>query len=207
MKRASMSKTIRMSAEERREQILQTALDVFAEKGFSGARTKEIASRASISETLIYKHFNTKEELYTAAVAHLFKGHPMHEEMREPLGRGDDEALLYSIALHMIIHSSEDPRIVRLHLYQMLDEPPGPFKTHNEEGDVVNLLADYVKRRMDDGDFIQGDPVFVAKLFHYTVFMAVVDRFFPLVEGKLEMDDQTLARELVQCFLNGQLVR
>lgn len=202
-----MSNKKRMSAEERREQILETASDVFAEKGFSGARTKEIASRAGISETLIYKHFSTKEELYASAIMHLHSGHPMHEDMREPLARGDDEALLYSIALHMIVHTSEDPRIVRLHLYQMLDEPPGPVKSHSQAGGVVGMLSEYFKGRMDDGSFIKGDPVFVAKLFLYMVFMAVVDRYFPLVEGDLDMDDESLARELTKCFLKGQLVR
>jgi AcrR family transcriptional regulator len=52
---------------ERRGQIIDATLELFAEKGFSGTKTREIAERAGISETLIFQHFKTKGDLYRAA--------------------------------------------------------------------------------------------------------------------------------------------
>ncbi|MDE2180434.1 MAG: helix-turn-helix transcriptional regulator, partial [candidate division NC10 bacterium] len=58
----------RLSAEERRQQIVDAAVDLFSRKGFRGTRTREIAEAAGISEAMIYRHFATKRELYSAII-------------------------------------------------------------------------------------------------------------------------------------------
>lgn len=59
---------------DRRQMILEAALDVFAERGFEGATTKEIAARASVTHGLIYFYFASKEELFQAAFEHTLRG-------------------------------------------------------------------------------------------------------------------------------------
>ncbi len=56
----------KLSTPRRREIILRSAHAVFTEKGFSGATTKELARVAGISEALLFRHFPTKEALYSA---------------------------------------------------------------------------------------------------------------------------------------------
>lgn len=51
-----------------RERILSGARQLFAEKGFDGATTAEIARRAGIAEGTIYRHFESKKELFIACV-------------------------------------------------------------------------------------------------------------------------------------------
>lgn len=58
----------RISSSERRESILNAARTIFVRQGFSGARTKDIAAEARINEALIYRHFESKDELFDAAV-------------------------------------------------------------------------------------------------------------------------------------------
>jgi len=55
-----------------RERILAAALEVFAERGFDGAHTREIAERAAANLGLIKYYFNDKERLWKAAVARAF---------------------------------------------------------------------------------------------------------------------------------------
>lgn len=55
-----------------RERILAAALGVFAERGFDGARTREIAERAGANLGLIKYYFNDKEQLWKAAVERAF---------------------------------------------------------------------------------------------------------------------------------------
>ena len=55
-----------------RERILAAALDVFAERGFDGARTREIAERADANLGLIKYYFDGKEQLWKAAVTRAF---------------------------------------------------------------------------------------------------------------------------------------
>src|SRR5829696_5374111 len=58
----------RISGDERRESILQLTSRAFAERGYDGVRTTELAESAGVSEALIYQHFRTKAELYRTAV-------------------------------------------------------------------------------------------------------------------------------------------
>ncbi|HWB65636.1 MAG TPA: helix-turn-helix domain-containing protein [Mycobacteriales bacterium] len=72
----------RVTAPERRESILAAAREVFLESGLAGARTKEIADRAGINEALIYRHFRSKDELFTEAIVD-----PLAVAIRHYLGR------------------------------------------------------------------------------------------------------------------------
>ncbi len=56
----------RLTGAERRDQILSCARYVFAQDGYDGARTADIAERAGVSERLMYKHFQGKRELFIA---------------------------------------------------------------------------------------------------------------------------------------------
>lgn len=58
----------RLSSSERRAAIVSTAMQLFAKNGFRGTTTREIASAVGVSEPVLYQHFTTKRELYTAIV-------------------------------------------------------------------------------------------------------------------------------------------
>lgn len=57
-----------MPAPERRRLIIEAAKQVFMTRGLVGARTKDIAAAAGVNEALIYRHFDSKEEIFAAAV-------------------------------------------------------------------------------------------------------------------------------------------
>jgi AcrR family transcriptional regulator len=63
----------RLTAEERRESILDAALTEFAECGYAGTSTEDIAKRAGISQPYLFRLFGTKKELYIASVARCFR--------------------------------------------------------------------------------------------------------------------------------------
>ena len=48
----------------RREKLLEAATEVFAERGYEGARVEQIADVAQVSPGLLYRHFEGKQELY-----------------------------------------------------------------------------------------------------------------------------------------------
>jgi AcrR family transcriptional regulator len=59
----------RLTAEERRTAILDSALAVFSERGFHSASIDDIASEAGVSKALIYEHFASKQELHADLIA------------------------------------------------------------------------------------------------------------------------------------------
>jgi AcrR family transcriptional regulator len=56
----------KLSADERRAAIIQAVRQVFAEKGFHGTTTRALAQAAGVSEALLFKHFPTKDALFSA---------------------------------------------------------------------------------------------------------------------------------------------
>lgn len=58
----------RLPRDERREQILAAARQVFIDKGYKGATTAEIAESAAISEVTLFRHFSSKQEIFMEAV-------------------------------------------------------------------------------------------------------------------------------------------
>ena len=68
-----MSTTTRSTAAVRREEVLDAAMIEFAEHGFEGASTEDIARRAGISQPYLFRLFGTKKELFKASVARCFR--------------------------------------------------------------------------------------------------------------------------------------
>jgi AcrR family transcriptional regulator len=60
----------RMTAEDRKAAIVRAVLPIFARKGFAETTTRQLAEAAGISEALLYKHFPSKESLYTEIQHH-----------------------------------------------------------------------------------------------------------------------------------------
>jgi AcrR family transcriptional regulator len=61
----------RLSGQDRRSSILSAATMMFAEHGFDGTRTLQIAQAAGVSEALLYRHFPSKLSLYRAVLRQL----------------------------------------------------------------------------------------------------------------------------------------
>ena len=59
---------VRMTRAERREQLIEVARSLFAERGVEGTSVEEIAAHAEVSKPVVYEHFGGKEGLYAVVV-------------------------------------------------------------------------------------------------------------------------------------------
>jgi len=57
-----------LPAEERRRQIVEAAREVFSRSSLQGARTRDLARAAGVNQATLYGHFDSKEELFAAAI-------------------------------------------------------------------------------------------------------------------------------------------
>src|SRR3546814_709558 len=69
---AEADRASRPSADPTRDRILDAALDLFSERSFDGATTREIAQRAGVTQPLLNYHYRSKDDLWRAAVDSLF---------------------------------------------------------------------------------------------------------------------------------------
>ncbi len=67
-----MTPTSRLSAGERRDEIVAAAMTEFAQTGYAGTSTEAIARRSGVSQPYLFQLFGTKKELFIAAVRHGF---------------------------------------------------------------------------------------------------------------------------------------
>lgn len=58
----------RMNKEDRREQILESALKIFVDKGYNGATTVDISKEAGISEVTLFRYFDSKKQIFMEAI-------------------------------------------------------------------------------------------------------------------------------------------
>ena len=146
----------RMTGENRRLQILRVAMRLFSQRGFRGTTTKEIALAAGVSEAMVFRHFATKEELYSAILDHKACVHetmdPLHV-VAKAVAAKDDVAVFEGLALEALNQHDCDPEFHRLLLHSALEEHElahmfwEKFVKH-----VYRTLRSYIRERQRDGD-------------------------------------------------------
>ena len=123
-----MKVAARMSADQRRAGIIKAVRSVFVEKGFHGTTTRELAQAAGVSEALLFKHFPSKEALYSAIQHSCFKreGAKMAERLDalEP-STSNLVFLVHHLVSHMLgerVPDDDERSFVRLILRSLMDE-------------------------------------------------------------------------------------
>lgn len=156
----------RLSAGERRAQLIDAALDVFARRGFVGATTKEIAEEAGVAEAIIFRHFPSKEALYAAVLDSRLASpdeQRRHAEMEALMERGDDEALIRSLLHNIHARYARDPRFERVVLFAALEGHQAGLARVGDMGrrPYQRAVRDYIARRQEAGALIPGHPAAV----------------------------------------------
>lgn len=113
--RATQAKASRRRAEPRlgtRERILAAALEVFAERGFEGATTRDIAARAGSNLGLIQYHFSGKERLWREAIGQMFGelDAALSQVVPAELERPEQLAGIIRVSVHFV---ARNPHFVR----------------------------------------------------------------------------------------------
>jgi AcrR family transcriptional regulator len=107
-----MGNVARLSADQRKQAIVDAVRDVFAEKGFDGTTTRELAKAAGVSEALLYKHFPSKESLYAAMLDACARG-PAFAQFKRILAVEPSTSTLvlmvYFTISHYVLQRPGDP--------------------------------------------------------------------------------------------------
>ena len=126
----------RMTAAERREQLIEIARTAFAERGFDGASVEEIAARAEVSKPVVYEHFGGKEGLYAVVVDREVRR--LLEMMQAALADGSARMLLEQAAIALLDYVEESADGFRI---LVRDSPLG-----SATGSYVSIMSDIASR-------------------------------------------------------------
>jgi AcrR family transcriptional regulator len=196
---------VRIPAEERRQQILDLATELFARQGFQGTTTRQIAQQVHVNEAIIFRHFPTKEELYWAVIENQIRIRAGRARLEARLAAGgSDREVLTAIAEELL---NRDVTLSRLLLFTALENHELThrfFRTHVTQ--YLELLSDFIRRGTAAGRFREVDPLLAAR-----GFLGMIVYHFQIQElfgGKQvqTFDPHHVSETLVDVWLRGMEV-
>jgi AcrR family transcriptional regulator len=200
----------RMTGDARREQILQAAISLFAQKGFRGTTTKEIGKVAGVSEAMVFRHFARKTDIYDA----ILSDKACHEGMRFPweedpviidaISRKDDFGVFYKLALNGLNKHQTDVAFMRLLFYSALEEHELAERFFGEfVARIYGFIGGYIEERQRDGAFREFEPKlavrsFLGMMIHHSLNNILWDKNRNLLNVTNEEAAENFARILLQ---------
>lgn len=202
----------RMSGDERREQIIATAVELFSKHGFSGTTTKKIAAAAGISEAMVFRHFATKDELYEAILHTKVCEGGEHQfpwegnlELHAAMERGDDENVFYLLAIRALEKHHADQRFMRLVFYSALEDHELARQfVHEFISRLYVFIGGYIEKRQKAGAMRELNPriavrAFMGMLIHHSLNNILWDKERKL----LNITNEEAAKNFAEILLKG----
>ncbi len=154
-----------MKSPDRRTHLLAAATELFADKGFHGTTTKEIAARAEVTESLIFRYFENKEALYRAVIEDYVENSrrpDWHDGIRDCMARNADADLIKALIAYVIEAYRTYPIMQRLVLYAILEgyHKEADRACHLPKALQKEVIA-YLQRRQKQGFLHPMDPAAV----------------------------------------------
>jgi AcrR family transcriptional regulator len=165
----------RLTAEARRQAVLDTACRVFSRSSYRGATTAEIAREAGISEPILYRHFGSKRDLYLACMDEAWGS---FRAVCEEALAGDPSRSLGAIADAYMVRGRKI-RVIDLWI-QGLDEASEDkliaAAVRKQIREVHDFFADVIRDGQEGGSIhADRDPVAEAWIFVAGGLLATID--------------------------------
>ena len=158
-----------------RDAIIEAAADVFARQGFPGARTDEIAALAAVSKQTLYKHFASKEQLFTQVVLNASgAAADLAASLLDtsPATAAQTRAALSALA-RRFVQTIIRPEVIQMRRLVIAEAErfPGMGRTYYAEGPerFTATIAPWLKNRMDASLLRPADPLLAAHHFTWLV--------------------------------------
>ena len=163
-------KTKRMAREDRHQELIHIACELFAEKGYDATTLKDIADRAGVSKALMSQHFESKDEIYMV----LFQQWAVESRyvIRFNLSGKSIMDTLHSVADLLIYHSEEASALAgrdALLEKAILSRPSMSVEIANVRRNGSDIVSDsilpLIRLGQASGELRDGDPHTLADLF------------------------------------------
>lgn len=129
----------RLSADERRESVLEAAIAEFAVRGLHGTSTEGVARRAGISHPYLFRLFRTKKDLFLAVVERVFAR--TLATFEAAAGASSGRAVLPAMgAAYIELLRDRDMLLIQLHAYAACADPDVRTAVRRGYGEIYELV-------------------------------------------------------------------
>jgi len=165
----------RLSAQDRRQAVLDTACRIFFKKSYRGATTAEIARETGITEPILYRHFGSKRDLYLACLDEAWR---QFREFADEALETNPVGCLGAIADAYVAKRAK-LRLVDLWIQALTEASEDPViakALRRQIREVHDFFADVIRRGQADGTINPDrDPVAEAWIFVSGGLLATID--------------------------------
>jgi AcrR family transcriptional regulator len=203
----SMARTPRV-VEDRRDQIIDAAMHVFAQKGFIKATNKDIAREAGITPGLIYYYFESKEALLKAIIETRSPAQLMTTLPSEVFELPPEAFLRMMIPRVLSIIESENfIQLIRMLVPEIVHNPEMAPIAFSVLQRVLGFLGTYFEAQVEKGTLRQINGVLTAQITMGAVLGFVLRRQIVRDPVALEYTHQQIAEIVSETVLQGILPR
>jgi AcrR family transcriptional regulator len=193
-----------MKSADRRAAIVREAIVLFSEHGFRGTTTRQLAGALGVTEPVLYQHFPSKGDLYSAIIEAKAAEVAAHTGPLRELANGSDDRAFFGALGELILRRyEEDPRLTRLLFFSALEgHELSELFFERLYVKFHKMVTGYMRRRIREGAFRAVNPEIAARgLTGMISYHGLVGILFP---GKLKRPERRrVVSEMVTVFLEG----
>ena len=200
-----MAKSKRMTAEQRKQSIVDAAIKQFAKNGYNGTVIRDISREAGINEALLYRYFPGKEALFSAALDEMIGKIKEMTYFGRLANAEIDIHKLPEVAESALAFMTANPPLTRMLLYSGLQkhELAAPF-FDSVSRPALQRISELVRKQQEelkmhhDIDPFMGAVAFLAPI----IFLNIARNIFQheLFKG---VDVGEFARTISKIYLRG----
>jgi AcrR family transcriptional regulator len=148
--------TARLSAEQRKAAVLDCACKIFSTGSYRGTTTAQIARRAGVTEPILYRHFDSKRDLYLAVLDESW--HRLRDLWEETV-EAEEDPTQWLAAIGRVYFESPDPRLHCADLWvqaltEASDDPEIRKALRKQMREVHAYVADLIRRSQAAGGIL-----------------------------------------------------
>ncbi|QKH04687.1 TetR/AcrR family transcriptional regulator (plasmid) [Bacillus cereus] len=196
-----------MSKRDTRKRLLDAARDIFSEKGYDASTVRAISDRAGVREITLFRHFESKERLFSEVITENLKKLSPEQILPEYYCAklsGDLRETLHLLAKNYLSFCRENIPIMRIGMREasqndefasFISEIPRKLEEH---------LVSYLNLLYKDGKIQITDTVRMAKMFYGILFSHIYENYLfnSGKEGNVEEDEEVIIA-CVNLFVTG----
>ncbi len=194
-----------MTDNDTKAQIIAAAAQQFADLGYKRATTRKIAQAADVTEVTLFRHFGSKQNLFTA-VLNQYALQPDSGGMFEMVLGEDYRQDMLQMGQYTMRIMQERRDAMRMMLCEAAHFPELQEVLGQAPRQMRDMIANYLQQRIEAGDIVPRDPNVMAQgflgfFFSYTMAFGFLDQAMALEPSLDEM-----VAEFVDLFVQGTLI-
>ncbi|SDG33898.1 TetR/AcrR family transcriptional regulator [Desulfosporosinus hippei] len=198
-----LEKSKKKTTEERRQDILEAALNIFTEKGYNGSTTAEIAKAAGVAEGTIFRHFATKKELLIAVLKpKILTGIiSLDKEQEDPV-----EFFRCFLKNRLELIKENDGLVRFMFAEAQYHDEVREALSNGILGDGINIVKPWFNKGVEEGVFKPIPfPAMMRSFMGMVLFYGIFNHVFPGFSPEKTIDEA--ADQILELFLNGLLIK